>query len=249
MPSLFGVQSYCFRNTNDNAQTAELVKSCGLDTIEVCRVHVDFEDQTAHAPAIEAYRNAGVQLVSIGVNPIGADEAKARCLFEFARKAGLRLMSIDFPIEAVPECFALADRLAEEYDIRLGVHNHGGRHWLGSAQALQWVFRHTSSRIGVSLDTAWALDSREDPVEMVDRFADRVYIVHLKDFLFDEARNPRDVIVGTGNLDLPALDKALADTGFTGPAILEYEGDVEDPVPSLRECAEAVRTSMPRTIS
>ncbi len=249
MASLFGVQSYCFRKTKDNTETAELVKQCGLDTVEVCRVQIDFSDTSTHKPAIEAYKNAGVKIASIGVNGIGADEAEARKLFEFARAAGLRVMSVDFAIDAVPECFTLADRLAEEYDINLGIHNHGGRHWLGSAQALNWVFSKTSKRIGLSLDTAWALDARENPVELAKRFADRLHIIHIKDFVFDRARTPEDVIVGTGNLELPALDAVLAGGGFTGPAILEYEGDVDDPVPALKKCVDAVRGAMPRTIS
>lgn len=249
MPSAFGVQSYCFRKTKDNAGTAKLVKECGLDTIEICKVQIDFEDSSAHKPAIDAYRSAGVNIASIGVNAISGDETSARSLFEFAKAAGLQAMTVDFKIDSVPECFSLADRLAEEYGVALGIHNHGGRHWLGSAQALEWVFAQTSSRIGFTLDTAWALDSGEDPVELVRRFGERLRIIHIKDFLFDEARSPRDVIVGSGNLDLPALDQALSDVGFTGPAILEYEGDVDDPVPALKKCIEAVNASMPKTIS
>ena len=47
-------------------------------------------------------------------------------------------------------------------------------------------------------------------------------------------------MIGTGILDLPGLVAALTDTGFQGPAILEYEGDVDNPVPVLRECVDAI---------
>jgi len=42
----------------------------------------------------------------------------------------------------------------------LVIHNHGGRHWLGSAQMLAAVFAQTGPAIGLTLDTAWALARR-----------------------------------------------------------------------------------------
>jgi sugar phosphate isomerase/epimerase len=239
------VQSFCFRHFKDNAKVAELTKECGLSNIEVCRAHVDFSDRRAFAAMLAAYKAADVNVVSIGVNPLTGDEAADRIYFECAREAGLEVMSIDFKIDGIPESFAVAERLAEEYGVDLAIHNHGGRHWLGSSQALQWVFGRTGSRIGLSLDTAWAMDSREDPVEMVRAFGDRVKIVHLKDFVFDRARKPEDVVVGTGNLDLAALRSALTDVGFSGETIIEYEGDVENPVPALKSCAQQIRAAIP----
>jgi sugar phosphate isomerase/epimerase len=52
------------------------------------------------------------------------------------------------------------------------------------------------------------------------------------------------VVVGTGNLDLPGLFKALGKGGFKGQLILEYEGDAKNPVPALKECVAAVRKAM-----
>lgn len=239
------VQSYCFRAFRDNRKTAALVKECGLVSIEVCVVHADFAKPESFAEVVRTYREQGVEVVSIGVNAITGDERQNRTLFECARLAGLAVMSIDFDINSVPESFAQADRLAEEYGINLGIHNHGGRHWLGSSQALRWVFSKTSRRVGLSLDTAWALHSKEDPVAMAREFGDRLHVIHVKDFVFDRAGKPEDVIVGTGNLDLQAFDRVLAQAGFRGAAVLEYEGDESNPVPALRECVGEIRKHMP----
>ena len=51
--------------------------------------------------------------------------------------------------------------------------------------------------------------------------------VHVKDFVYDRARNPSDVIIGEGNLKLPAFMAALKQINFTGPLVIEYEGDIE----------------------
>jgi sugar phosphate isomerase/epimerase len=222
-----------------------MVKECGLEGIEICRKHVDFLDRSTHQQAIDDYASEEVRIVSIGVNPITGRELEDRSIFEFARLAGLSVMSVDFPIDGIPDSFSSAERLAEEYGVKLAIHNHGGRHWLGSSTALGWVLGQTSPRIGLSLDTAWAIDSRENPVDWVRRFGSRIYVLHLKDFLYSPQREPEDVIVGTGILNLPELDSALTEHGFDGEWVLEYEGDVDNPIPALRECVSVLREQMP----
>jgi S1-C subfamily serine protease len=46
----------------------------------------------------------------------------------------------------------------------------------------------------------------------------------VKDFTFDRAGKHQDVVVGTGNLDLPKLFAAMGKANFSGNVILEYEG-------------------------
>lgn len=238
------VQSFCFRGFKEIPVLIERVKEIGLSRIELCDVHADFTDESGFAEIIETFRDADISIVSIGVQHFSNDEATEEKFFKFVKDAGGTTIGADFAADMVPESFRTAERLAGKYDINLGIHNHGGRDWLGSAQMLAAVFKQTSSRIGLMLDTAWALDSREDPLAMVDRFADRLYGLHVKDFVFDRARNPEDVVVGTGNLKLQELFVRLKDMNFAGNLILEYEGDVGNPVPALRECVEAIQREM-----
>jgi sugar phosphate isomerase/epimerase len=49
------------------------------------------------------------------------------------------------------------------------------------------------------------------------------------------------VIIGTGNLDLPSLMTKLKAIKFSGPLVIEYEGDEKNPVPALKECVAALR--------
>jgi inosose dehydratase len=244
MDSVLGVQSYCFREFRDNAAVSRMVKELGCPSIELCGVHVDFQKPVAFAGAIAAYRDRGIAIAATGVNRITGREREDRNLFEFLKACGAPAMSVDFAPDGLDEALASAECLSEEYGVRCAVHNHGGRHWLGSAQALSYLFGRASARIGLCLDTAWALDSREDPVDMVEKFGHRLYAVHLKDFIFDRARRPEDVVVGTGNLDLAKLDAKLRAVGFGGSAIIEYEGDAKNPMPALRQCVEAVRQGM-----
>ena len=56
--------------------------------------------------------------------------------------------------------------------------------------------------------------------------------------------NVQTLRVGTGNLDLPKLMTVLKQSNFTGPLVIEYEGDVENPVPALKKCVEALKKLM-----
>jgi len=238
-----GVQSFCFREFKDNQEVVEKVKACGLDRIELCGVHADFEDESTFQSVIDVYKEGGVEIVSIGVQPFGNDPEREEKFFRFARMAGCRFISADFALNAIPDAFRTAERLAERYDIHLAIHNHGGGHWLGTSAMLEHVFKQTNERIGLSLDTAWAIDARQDPVEMARRFGDRLYGIHVKDFTYRPDRTPEDVVAGEGLLDLEGLLAAVKSLPFQGYAVLEYEGDADNPVPPIQRCVEAVRTA------
>ena len=241
-----GVQSYCFRAFKPNEQVVALVKQCGLAKIELCGVHVDFNDEASFDRVIETYRRGGVDVASIGAQRFANDEKVEARFCEFVKRAGGTVITADFVLEAVPACYRTAEKLAEQYDLKIAIHNHGGRHWLGSATMLRHVLANTSERIGLCLDTAWALDSHEDPLKLAEMFAKRLYAVHLKDFVFDRAGKPEDVVVGQGNLALGRFLGLLREIGFSGPLLLEYEGDVDNPVPALQACVAAVEKEMAR---
>ena len=235
-----GVQSYCFRGFKENHRVVELVKECGLSAIELWGGHADFTDESGFDEVIDTYRRGGVDITGIGTQTLRNDEETEAKFFEFARRAGAISVTASFVVDSVPESFRTAEKLAEKYGIRVAIHNHGGRHWLGSREMLRNVLVNTNEWIGLCLDAAWALDSHEDPVAMAEEFADRLYGVHLKDFVFDRAGRPEDVIIGQGNLDLNRLVEVLRQSRFSGALVLEYEGDVEDPVPAMKRCVAAV---------
>lgn len=237
----FGVQSYCFRHFKDNAEVARLAKEIGVNSIEVCAVHADFDDESKHADVIAPYRDAGVAIVSIGVQTFAGDVAREEKWFRFAKAAGARHISAHFNVDSFREAVPAAANLAEEYDLRIAIHCHGGYRFGGSADVISHLLDLGGERIGVCIDTAWCMQAAGDPVKWAEKFAGRVYGIHYKDFVFDRAGKWRDVVVGEGNLDLPALVKTLEDTGFDGYAVIEYEADVENPVPALSDCVGKMR--------
>lgn len=239
----FGVQSWCFNKTVDNRQVALKVKGIGLKQIELCGVHVNFQDPSCYADVKAAYEEAGVRIISTGVNKINGD-SKDRGLFEFSKAAGCRHMSVNFSIHNIDNELKSAESLAEEFDMKLGIHNHGGYHWLGNQDSIDWVLKKSSPRIGLCLDTAWAMDAKANPAAWVERYAGRVFNVHFKDFTYNRDRSHNDVPVGTGILDLEKLLQALEKTGYNEIAVLEYEGDPVNPEPALKECVAQMKKRM-----
>jgi sugar phosphate isomerase/epimerase len=156
------------------------------------------------------------------------------------RCAGTKVMAVNFEPDTFDQASKVTQKLAEEYDVWCGIHNHGGSHWLGNSEILTHIFKNSGPRLGLFLDTAWALAALQNPLEMVKKFGERLYGIHLKDFVFDRNGKPEDVIVGTGGLDLPAFVRAV-EAGFQGSCTLEYEAEPENPLPALQKCAAAIR--------
>lgn len=234
----YGVQSYCFRNTPDNADIAKMVLDLGLNTIEVCNVHADFNDIKSWKQVVETYQSHGVSICSIGVQTFTGDESE-REWFECAAAAGAKHISAHFRVNSFATAIPKVQSWAREFGIRVGIHCHGGYMFGGSPDVIEHLIELGGPEIGLCIDTAWAsqIGPRSgNAVAWAEKFAGKIYGLHYKDFTFERDGSWNDVIVGTGNLDLPAFNKALKAGGFDGMAVIEYEGNPEDPVPSLKAC-------------
>ena len=234
------VKGFCFRGFAENTVVAEMVKAIGLDRIDLSGCQVSWKDPASHRPAIEAFGRHGVHIVGIGCVQLSGEPDDIE-YFNFCREAGCDTISLSGNPATFLPALHQAQRWAEEYNIRLAIHNHGGNHWLGNSQMLSHVLAQCNERVGLCLDTAWCIQAGENPIEWLKHFRHRIYAVHFKDFRFDPKGNVEDVIVGEGALDLPAFVKGLSDQNFTGPAIVEYEGDVDNPVPALKTCVQRMR--------
>jgi sugar phosphate isomerase/epimerase len=236
-----GIQSYCFRKFLPLPDLIGALKQAALSYVEVWPRHIPFDAPAGvQAEALATLKKNGITPDSYGVIGFDTDEAKNRKIFDFARRAGLRAVSAD----PHPDALGSLESLSDEYGVNLAVHNHGRKHRYGRFDQLDELFAKTSPRVGLCLDTAWLLQVGQDPVEALHRYEDRVYGVHLKDFVFDAEGRATDVIIGTGGLNLPAFMETLKRMGFHGYLSLEYEGDADSPLPKVKECIAAVRTCL-----
>jgi sugar phosphate isomerase/epimerase len=238
----FGVQSYSFCDVaRSTEQTIAAVKACGLAAVELWQGHLDVFSRPDVEGELAKYRQAGVTVASCGVYALGQDETKTRTILHFARTAGIKAVSCALPWDGTPRSLALAERLAEEYGVRLAQHNHGRLDPTGATWTLETILKAGSDRIGLCFDVGWMLDSGENPVPFIEKWFDRIYGLHFRDCIFDRAGKFIDVVPGTGNLDLAGLFTLLGARGYAGYASIEYAGPAPDPVGAVKERADALK--------
>lgn len=242
--STLGLKSYCLRHFKDPAVAAGMTRDIGVTHIDLSACHVDYADPAGQQRTLEACKAAGLTVVGAGVVTLCGDERADRRYFEFCRLAGCAHLAFTTPPDNHMATLQLAARLADEYGIKASIHNHGGKHWLGNSTILTYVFKQLPASIGLCLDTAWCIDAGEDPVEWVSKFSARLYSTHLKDFTFDRTGRHTDVVVGTGSLNLPAYLAALQSINFSGPFVIEYEANPENPAAALAECAREIQAAI-----
>ncbi len=225
-----GVKTFSFREIRDNRVCAEMILRCGCTAADLSGAHVDYDAPATWQSVCRAYAEKGVSIVGIGTAGVGPDDARNRRYFEFVKTAGAGLVTCAFTMEDWEKTVFSLEKLSEEYGIPAAIHNHGGYDWLGNSTALEYVFRRTSPRIGLCLDTAWCMHiERETPVEWMAKFGGRIYGFHFKDFTWNREGKHQDSVVGEGSLDLPAVLAAFADLPAVRSAVLEYEGaDAEE---------------------
>ena len=168
----YGVQSFCFRHFKDNADVAQKVRDIGLDKIEVCQVHANFRDPDSWREIVKTYNDAGVSVISIGVQTFTGDPSE-KSFFECAALAGAKHISCHFQLESYPKAITQVRAWSREYGIRVGIHCHGGYHFGGQPGVLKHLIGLGAPEIGLCIDTAWALQigpRQGNPRQMDDRF-------------------------------------------------------------------------------
>lgn len=238
---ILGLQSYSLRNFPVDkaiAQTQEL----GLHAIEFFSGHFPLDSSAEQIAAMKTkFTKFGLQALGHGVNGFTKDHAANRRVFEFAKRAGVRNISAD-PTE---DSFDSLDRLVDEYDVRIAIHNHGpGARYDKINDVLDAIKGH-DKRIGACADLGHYIRSGEDPVKAIHLFEGRLYGVHLKDF--DEPKDKaRGVILGKGQLDVVGVFRALNKVKFPadGSLSIEYEEKPDDPLDDLRQCVAISREAM-----
>lgn len=142
--------------------------------------------------------------------------------------------------EAVAETATRLSSLADdaaEYGMTVGYHNHDhefvalDRTDGGQVETAFELFIEESEGVDVELDVGWVAAAGFDPADLLERYGDRVPMIHVADVT--ASGDPTDV--GTGVVDLEACAAAADDAGAEW---FVYEHDEpDDPLASLERGA------------
>jgi sugar phosphate isomerase/epimerase len=209
-----------------------MAKACDTKYINFKDVHLPRTDSPEAIKAARAKTEAaGLTIVGGGTITMRKDEAAVRKDFEYAKLAGMPV------IVAAPdfESLDIVEKLAKEYQIRIAIHNHGPEDkFFPSPYDAYKMIKGRDKHMGLCVDIGHTVRTGTDPAKAVLDLRDRVYDLHVKDL-----RNLKDrdsqVIVGKGAIDFPALFRALLKIGYTGHVGLEYEIDVDNPLPGMQQ--------------
>jgi sugar phosphate isomerase/epimerase len=228
-----GMQSYTLRDFKVDRALEEINK-LGLHSVEFFDAHFSSKSSDADIQAMKSKTaGLGIKIMGHGVNPFTKDHDANRRWFEFAKKAGIRNISAD-PHE---DAFGSLDKLCEEYQIRIAIHNHGpGARYDKITDVLNATKGH-HPLIGACADLGHYIRSAEDPVRAINLFEGRLFGIHLKDFAEQKSKT-KGVILGKGHLDVVGVFKALRKVNFPadGCLSLEYEENPKDPLAEVKEC-------------
>lgn len=235
-----GMTSYSTRTLSLD-ETIAVVKLLRLKNAALFRAHCNWE--TATPDECRAVRDklnaAGIALTGTGVVNLPNDEAKCRKAFENLKAAGVPTMVC----KPEPVALPLVSRLAKEYDQKLAIHNHGPEDKTYPSASDVWkAIQPLDARIGLCFDVGHARRAGDDPVDVIRKYASRLYDVHLKDTISN--RGDLDfgaVEAGSGRLDLRGILRALLDIKYSGVATYEFDKVIANPVPGLAESFGYVR--------
>ncbi|MDZ7394102.1 MAG: sugar phosphate isomerase/epimerase [candidate division KSB1 bacterium] len=185
------------------------------------------------AMVVEALRERGLRLVAYGVVDLGHDEESMRQVFDFARRLGIGTIVAEPEFDALP----LVERLVQEYDIQVAIHNHPEPSRYARPETVAEQLQGRDRRIGACADTGHWLRTGVVPVHALKMLRGRVLDVHLKDLNAFATRDAYDVPCGQGKADIKAVVAELRRQGYEGYLTIEYENEQErrDPSPAVAE--------------
>ncbi len=231
-----GIQSYTLRNFN-LTEALRHIEGLKLHYVEFFGAHFSPDSTDAQLKEMQAQLDrAKLKISAHGVNGFSKDHAANRKLFEFAKRAGFKTITAD----PAPDSFDSLDKLCEEYQIRIAIHNHGPGHRYDKLADVQKAVKDRHKLVGACIDTGHVLRSDEDPVKWAAELAERVFALHIKD-VKERKSQTHDVVIGTAHLDLVALFKTLRKIKFPadGSMSLEYESNPQNPIDDVKQCLTA----------
>ena len=235
-PFDLGIASYTFRSF-PLEQALAMTARLNVTRITLKDMHLPMAVTPAEMDAVRAQmKAAGVVLSSCGVVYMKSEE-EVRKAFAYAKLAGIPMM-VGVPLASLMDA---AEQQVKETGIAMAIHNHGPNdERFPSPEDAYKVIEQRDRRMGLCIDVGHTRRLGLDPAVEIERFADRLLDVHIKDVSAADAKGTT-VEVGRGVIDIPKLLKSLVKIGYSKTVHFEHEKDAKDPFPGLAESVGYVR--------
>jgi sugar phosphate isomerase/epimerase len=181
--------------------------------------------------------NVGITISAFYSN-LDTDADRAKKIFDFCKEMGIA----SIVAEPKAEAFDMIEKLCDEYEIDLAVHNHPqsptSKYW--KPENVLAVCKDRGPRIGACCDTGHWVRSGLDPVGCLKVMEGRIRGFHLKDVAEKGVVDARDVPLGEGKADYAAVLTELKRQGYRGVMTIEYEHDSPELMEDVAKCVAFV---------
>jgi len=221
-------------------QAIEMAAAAGAGSVEIypgqplggdhgtATVSPDLPDEKIQA-ILEHLKKNHLAACNYGVTPIPKAEPEARKTFEFAKKLGLYGLTTE-SVDAIDTL----EKLAQEYDLKVGFHNHPKPSGLWHPDSISKVIDGRHRNPGFCAATGHWPTSGLNPLEVIRKIAPRVVSFHMKERA-SLTEWSHDQPFGTGVIDNFAILDEVRKHGFAGNVSIEYEHNWETSLPEIAQ--------------
>ena len=242
-----GVVSYTYRNSfsKDVALTLDTIKNLGITDIEFSNL---FGKTAKEIRAMLDER--GLTCSSFGVSYPDLVN-KTDEVGENAKTLGARFVrvawiphegafTIDHIMKAVADFNSAGEALRKKFGLTFCYHNHGYEFQPFEKGTLfdVLVAKKKKKNVSFELDILWAAHPGADPAKLMKQYGPRFKLMHLKDLRkgvkgdFSGSTDVKnDVVLGTGQINIPAVVNALPKTAIEHLYIEDESPDASKQVP------------------
>lgn len=247
LPQHPGLVSYTYRDylSKDVAGTLDKIKALGFTDMEFSGL---FGKTAAELRTLLDGR--GIKCSSFGVsyndfvNKTKEVAQNAKTLgAQYVRVAGTphkSALTLEEAQKAVADFNWVGKLLKKQYGLGFIYHEHGFEFQPYQDGTLyDYIVKNTDPRyVSLELDIMWAFFPGQDPAALLSKYGHRYKALHLKDLkkgvkgdLSGGTNQDNDVVLGTGQIDLPAVLKAAKKAGVEHYYIEDESTNVMEQVP------------------
>ena len=253
-----GVVSFTFRTqfAEDVPGTLDMIKEMGINNIEFSNL---FGKTATQMRALLDERGMICTSYGVGYNRLVdqpeevAEEAKILGA-KYVRVASIPFERPEFTLDNARQAvsdFNNGGRILYEEGLHFCYHNHGFEFWpwKDDLTLFDYIVQNTDPRyVSFEMDLLWTVHPGQDPVELLERYPDRFRLMHLKDLrkgvtgdLSGSTPRENDVVLGTGQVDFPAVLRAARKTNIEYYYIEDESPDVVERVPQSLEYITGIK--------
>lgn len=253
-----GMVSYTYRNefSNDVAGTLDKIRDLGITDMEFSNL---FGKSAAELRKMLDERDMFCSSFGVSYDDVQNKTAEVAANAKTLGAKYVRVawvphespFSLEFARQTAEVFNRVGKELLEKHGLHFCYHNHGYEFVpYKDGTLFDVLMQETDPRyVSIELDILWAHFAGADPVAILEKYGDRIPLLHLKDLkqgvqgnLSGKTPIENDVALGTGQIDLPGVLMAARKAGVKHYYIEDESPSIDTQVPQSIEYLKNLTT-------